>query len=159
MEELYAQLAEITAPVDPLWIIGGLIAFLFLIIVIVAVNREQKRNKARKNAPVLQVSNLQVAPLGRDASFKISNAGEVAFIDHLQFKNRYDIQIKNWLKGQQLDHNKSIRLMLESTQKARISKDLVLEIDYRDRLGNQYRQAFPLGENGLVKNPKLLRYA
>ncbi|MFK7935877.1 MAG: hypothetical protein AB8G22_20355 [Saprospiraceae bacterium] len=158
MEELYAQLAEITAPIDPLWIIGGIVALLLLIILVITINRSQKRAKARENAPALQVSNWQIAPLGRDASFKIINQGEVAFIDHLQFKNHYDIQIKNWLKGQQLDNAKSTRLLLESKPQTRIAKDLTLEIDYRDRLGNQYRQSFPLAENAVVKNPKLLRY-
>jgi len=159
MEELYAQLAEITTPIDPLWIAGGILVILLLVIITVAINRGSKRKQARENAPVLQISNWQIAPLGRDASFKIFNQGKVAFIDHLQFKNRYDIQIKNWLKGQQLDHGKSTRLLLESKPQTRIDKNLILEIDYRDQLGNQYRQSFSMVENSVVKNPKLLRYA
>jgi len=153
------QLTELTAPIDPLWILAGILVILFIIILVIAINRGQQRSRARENAPLLQVSNLQIAPLGRDASFKISNQGEVAFIDNLQFKNRYDIQFKNWLRGQQLDKNKSTRLLLESKQKTRIEQDLILEIEYRDRLGNQYRQTIPLAENGVVKNPKLLKYA
>lgn len=159
MEELYTQLAAATAPVDPLWIIGGIVGIFTLVIAVFAINRNQKRSRARASAPLLTVGNWQVAPLGRDASFKITNAGEVAFIDQLRFKNRYDIQIKNWLTGQQLDNNKSTRLLLESNQHTRLGNDLILEIEYRDRLGNRYRQVCPLGSNKGSKNPKLLRYA
>lgn len=159
MTQLYEQLAELTAPIDPWWIIGGMTLLLFLIIVITIINRSQKKSKARKNAPLFQISGFQVAPLGRDASCKITNQGEVAVIEKLHFKNRYDIQVKNWARGQQLDKNKSTRLMLETQKQTRISDDLILEIEYQDRLGNLYRQSFPMTQNAVIKNPKLLRYA
>lgn len=159
MTELYNQLEALTAPVNPLYILLP-VGFLFFIIFLVFIAKSNKRKSiARRNAPDLVIDAFQVSPLGRDASLRIKNHGEVATITHLQLKGRHDLKIKNWVAGQQLEKLKANRMFLEAQGINRIDENFMLEVDYTDRLGNQYRQVLPISKTVVVKNPKLLRYS
>ncbi len=134
-------------------IIGGVFLVLILIPIIASSNRKRR---LRKFAPQLAVESFQISPLGRDAFFKIRNTGELATLVSLFIRGRRDIVFKNAFVGHELHKDKSYSILMEAAAKDRIETNFTIELNYLDRVGNVYKQAFDLN-NKTAKQPKLVK--
>ena len=150
-----ANLRSLLEQLEPIhWAaIGGFFLLLLIIRIIRGISR---RNKLRKIAPNLNLHAFQVAPLGRDAYFKVGNNGEQATLSELNIKGRSDISIKNAVAGHQLEKDKVYGILLEAESTTKINTNFTIELTYMDRNGNVYRQLF-LPNQQLTKSPKLVK--
>lgn len=140
------------------WIASlGLVVILMLAASLAASKRRRKK-QARQVAPNLVLEAFQVAPLGRDAYFKILNAGQIATLHTLNVKGRNDLLVKNIVAGHEIMPGESYRILLETQGNQKLSPAFSIEISYMDQLGNIYRQAFLLKEQ-VAKQPKLVKLA
>ena len=155
--EIYFEKARVYAEqlTPEQWaIIGGV---LLLLMLISRLRRRARRRKARKLiAPNLIFHTFQIAPLGRDAFFKIRNIGQVATITGASIKGRHDILIKSAIAGHQLDKEKICSILLETSSQNKIEKNFTVELTFFDQKGNTYKQDFPLNLNA-AKQAKLVK--
>lgn len=137
------------------WAIIGGVALLLLVVLPLA-SRSQRKSRLRKFAPVIGLESFQISPLGRDAFFKIRNNGEQAILTSLFIRGRRDIVFKNSFVGHELQRDKSYSILMEATAKDKIEENFTIELNYLDKAGNVYKQAFEL-PNKTAKTPKLLK--
>lgn len=135
-------------------IIGG--AALFLFVLLPLYLRFRRRRRLRKFAPQIQLESFQISPLGRDAFFKIKNNGEQATLISLFIRGRRDIVFKNSFVGHELHRDKSYSILMEATAKDKISENFMIELNYLDRIGNVYKQAFDLNAKN-ARQAKLVK--
>ena len=138
------------------WPAGG--GVLLVLILVWSLRNRGKKKQARAVAPRLVLHAFQLSPLGRDAFFKIRNAGEEATVSDLRIKGRQDIVIKNSFAGHRIEREKVYGLLLEATGRDKIGKDFIVELVYLDQLGNVYKQSFPVSRR-TARQAKILRYA
>lgn len=131
---------------------GGVLAFL---LVVRGVKRA-RRKKIQHLQPQLVLHAFQIAPLGRDAFFKIRNMGEQAVLSTLQVKGRNDIIVKSDFAGHQIDKDKVYGILLEAGSNQRIQNDFTIEITYIDQARSVYKQVFDLRQQ-VALQPKLVR--
>ncbi len=118
---------------------------LFALILFLSSNAKQrKEQKLLLKAPKLLLKDFQVAPLGKDAFFKIRNEGEAATISQLDIIGRADLMVKNDYAGHQIDRDKEYRIFLESAGHQKIEKDFSIEITFAGPNGHIYKQIVPL---------------
>ncbi|MFK8101820.1 MAG: hypothetical protein AB8G15_04830 [Saprospiraceae bacterium] len=137
--------------------IGGAI-----LILLIALNVKGNNKKAilKKHAPNFVFEAFQLAPLGRDAYFKIKNIGEPAFVNFVGIKQRDDIKITNAnTTNFEVTTDKIYGIFCEIQGNQKIKADFEVEIDFKDRLGNQYRQVFAVDEALNKGKVKLINYA
>jgi hypothetical protein len=136
---------------DPLLlgIVGGL-SSLLLILLLVRVSRRV----ALRRAPRLELSSFQLSPLGRDASLKVRNLGEVVTLTQLLIYGREDVAVKNTVAGHTLPTGGSYRILLESSGEARLAADFEVEFIYATAGRKAYRQRFRLNPVEEVKLKK-----
>ena len=127
----------------PHFVAIGLLLFA-LILFLSAKTKKQKHQKLLAHAPKLSLKDFQVAPLGKDAFFKIKNEGEQATISQLDIIGRADLMVKNDYAGHQIEKDKEYRIFLESAGHQKIEKDFSLEITFVDPQGHIYKQLVPL---------------
>jgi hypothetical protein len=140
------------------WIAGiGLLVILILMFSLGASKRRRKK-RARQLAPQLVLDAFHLAPLGRDAYFKILNTGQTAILHSLEVKGRNDVAIKNSVAGHQIVPGESYRVLLETQGAQKLTPAFSIEIGYMDQIGNVYRQAFSMKEQ-VAKTPKLVKLA
>lgn len=133
--------------------IGGTIA---LAMIIPTIGRSRKR-KARRHAPQLALHTFQVAPLGRDAFFKIRNSGHPAVLSGISIRGRQSLVVKNAVAGHQIETDKEYGILIESAGQEKITPDFAIELTYMDSQRNVYRQVFQPDRQG-AKPPKLVKY-
>lgn len=128
--------------------------FIFLIV------RFVKKSKAKKIAPVLEVQNLLVAPLGKGVQIKLQNQGERAIITELKVIDRQNIEITKGYTNYEIDNSKVYSIFCEANGQARADSGFDLEIKYTDQTGNQYKQRFHIEKDkNRTDKPKLTNYA
>lgn len=140
-------------PVE-LAIIGGVAVI--LLIVLPLAGRGRRKGRLRKFAPIITLESFQISPLGRDAFFKIKNTGEPATLTSLFIRGRRDIIFKNAFVGHELDRNKSYSILMEVVGNQKIEENFTIELNYLDKAGNVYKQAFELSSK-TAKTPKLVK--
>lgn len=131
-------------------------AFLLLFVVLPLAARAQRRRRLRKFAPHIILESFQISPLGRDAFFKIRNGGEQATLISLFIRGRRDIVFKNSFVGHELQRDKSYSVLMEATAKDKIAENFSIELNYLDKMGNVYKQAFDLHAK-TARQPKLVK--
>lgn len=159
IEEWWPQIETFIEELTPLqWgIIGGVFLLLVILRLIFGGSGKRKRKRQRLEiAPQLMLHAFQIAPLGRDAFFKVKNNGETATISTLSIKGRKDIAVKNAYAGHQIEKEKVYGILLETTSMEKIKKNFTIELNYMDQAGNVYRQDFPLDQPSAQK-PKLVK--
>jgi hypothetical protein len=127
----------------PHFVAIGLLLFV-LILFFASKSKERQEKKLLAQAPRLRLKDFQVAPLGKDAFFKIRNAGETATISQLDIIGRADLMVKNDYAGHQIEKNKEYRIFLESAGHQKIDKDFSIEITFSDPQGHIYKQLVPV---------------
>ncbi len=127
-----------------------------LLIGLPLVARLRRRQRLRRYAPILVLESFQISPLGRDAFFKIKNNGELATLISLFIRGRRDIVFKNSFVGHELHRDKTYSILMEATTKDKIEDNFTIELNYIDRIGNVYKQAFELNAR-TAKTPKLVK--
>lgn len=135
-------------------IIGGVLVFLLVILPL--ASRARRRSRLRKFAPLIALESFQISPLGRDAFFKIRNNGEQATLVSLFVRGRRDIVFKNSFVGHELQRDKSYSVLMEATAKDKIEENFSIELNYLDKVGNVYKQAFDLSAKS-AKQPRLVK--
>ena len=135
------------------WVIG--IGVLLILIVLLTV-RGSRRSRNKHLAPQFALHAFQIAPLGRDAFFKIRNNGEMATLTTMLIKGRNDLLIKSDYAGHQIEKDKVYGILLETTSKDRIQNDFSIELMYIDQDRNVYRQVFDLRQQAALP-PKMVR--
>lgn len=143
-EEILARVQAYVQEISPeQWaIIGG--GFLLLLLLNSFRRRMKRRRAARKVAPKFSLHAFQIAPLGKDAFFKIRNNGELATLTNISVKGRNDIVVRNAVGGHLIEKNKVYSILLECNSSDKIKNNFTLRLDYFDQKGNVYRQDFPL---------------
>jgi len=141
LQSYWEQVRAWAATVAPVYWAIGVTVLVLLILWRIAVVQSKKRKRARL-APKLMIEGFQIAPLGRDAFFKMRNTGEPVIFSDLQIKGRYDVTVKNALAGHELEKDKSYSLLLEATGQEKLSPNFSIEFTYLDRIGNVYVQRF-----------------
>lgn len=137
------------------WAMVG--AGLLVLIFLNGLRRSAKKRKAlKKIAPKLNLHAFQIAPLGRDAFFKLRNDGELATLTGIAIKGRNDILIKNQVVGHKVEKEKVYSILLEASSTTKIAENFTIELSYFDQTGNNYKQAFPLSQK-IAKQAKLQR--
>lgn len=136
---------------------GAIAGALVLVYIIyrIAVRRKHKK-RLRAVAPQLTLDAFQIAPLGRDAFFKIRNNGHSATLITLTLMGRNDIIIKSDYAGHQIDHGKVYGILLEAGASQRIQNDFSIEVSYIDTARNVYKQLFDLRQQ-VAFQPKLVK--
>lgn len=127
----------------PHFVAMGLLLFV-LILFFSSKSRLRKEKKLLAQAPRLLVKDFQVAPLGKDAFFKIKNEGEKAIISQLDIIGRADLMVKNDYAGHQIEKDKEYRIFLESSGHQKIEKDFSIEITFSGPSGHIYKQLVPV---------------
>ena len=153
-EEILEQLQPYIKILSPeQWaVVGGII---FILFVLSRMRRgAKKRKKLKKVAANLVYHAFQIAPLGRDAFFKIKNTGELATLTGITIKGRKDILVKNAVVGHQLEKDKVYSILLETGSAAKIVENFTIELSYFDQGGNNFKQSFPLNQR-TAKQAKL----
>lgn len=136
------------------WAIGGGAFFALLLIYI--FYRRSVAARYKQMAPQLTLHAFQIAPLGRDAFFKIRNNGEQATLTTMLIKGRNDLLIKSDYAGHQIDKEKVYGILLETTSKDRIQNDFSIELMFIDQHRNVYRQVFDMRQQAALP-AKLVR--
>ncbi len=121
----------------------GLLLFT-LILWLAGSNRRRMDRKLLAQAPKLLLEDFQIAPLGKDAVFKLKNRGELATISQLDIVGRGDLMIKNEFSGHQIAKDKEYRIFLESAGHQKIDKGFSIEITFHDQKGTVFKQTVPL---------------
>jgi hypothetical protein len=153
LNEWWPTIREAALAVDPIyWASGG--GLLLVLITVFSLRKKTHRKRLNAVAPRLQLQSFQVAPLGRDAFFKLRNGGEPATISSLTVTNRNDIKIKNSIAGHQLEKDREYSILLEAVGAQKIDRDLIFELTYVDQLGNVYQQSLQTG-NSTGAAPKI----
>ena len=155
LEQIKTKAADIYAML-PLWAWASIGGFLLLLIIIRMVSRASRKKKLKAISPKLLLHAYQVAPLGRDAFFKLRNIGEKATLTALNIHGRNDIKVKNIVAGHELEKEKVYSILLEATGQQKLDKNFSLELTFFDVKGNTYKQFFPLDQN-TAKQAKLIR--
>jgi len=160
MEKIISSIQEALEPFEEykIYVAGGGILFILLLIIIFSVKRSLRKKWIKKHAPELWIQSFQIAPLGRDAYLKIKNTGQLAELKDLRFLKRYDLKAKENYKDYPLEKDKIYGLFLEAAGKDRIEEDFGIELYFEDQIGNEYKQVFNVGDQ-LAKKPKLTKYA
>lgn len=127
-----------------------------LLIVLPLLGRLRRKQRLRKYAPMIVLEFFQISPLGRDAFFKIKNNGELATLTSVFIRGRRDIVFKNSFVGHELHRDKTYSILMEATAKDKIEENFTIELNYLDRIGNVYKQAFELTSK-TAKTPKLIK--
>lgn len=135
------------------WGIGGGAA---LVLILLWIWRGSGRSRNKQFAPQLALHAFQIAPLGRDAFFKIRNNGEMATLTTMLIKGRNDLLIKSDYAGHQIDKDKVYGILLETTSTARIQNDFSIELMFIDQQRSVYRQIFDMRQQAALP-PKLVR--
>ena len=149
------QIKEWIQQLTPLHgVIAGALLLLWIIIKIVRRNKHKRRLMAV--APRLTLDAFQIAPLGRDAFFKIRNSGHSATLITLTLMGRNDLIIKSDYAGHQIDSNKVYGILLEASSTQRIQNDFSIEDSYLDTAKNVYKQIFDLRQH-VAFQPKLIK--
>jgi hypothetical protein len=123
-------------------VLGGVL--LLLLIILPLSGRLRRKRRLRIYAPVIVLESFQISPLGRDAFFKIRNNGEIATLTSLFIRGRRDIVFKNSFVGHELHRDKSYSILMEATANQKIEENFSIELNYLDKVGNVYKQAFEL---------------
>lgn len=121
----------------------GLLLFAFVLFIL-SRTKKRKEQQLLAQAPKLLLKDFQVAPLGKDAFFKIRNEGETATISQLDIVGRADLMVKNDYAGHQIEKDKEYRIFLESAGHQKIEKDFSIEITFSDANGHIYKQTVPV---------------
>lgn len=129
----------------PHYVAIGLLLFV-LVLFLSSKTRQRQEKKLLAQAPKLLLKDFQVAPLGKDAFFKIRNEGETATISQLDIIGRADLMVKNDYAGHQIEKDREYRIFLESAGHQKIDQDFSIEITYVDPVGNIYKQLVPLDD-------------
>jgi len=139
-------------------ILGGGLIFCIILLAVFSVRRTKKR-RAKRLAPNMSLQNLLVAPLGKGVQIKIINSGEQATVTDIEIKGRTNVNITQGFKEYEVQKNKFYNVFCEADE-GRADTGFDMEIEYRDQIGNQYRQRFHIEKDKTaVDNPKLVRYA
>ena len=154
-EELLAKAQELYQSL-PWWAWAAIGGVLLLLIIIVRVRKASRKKRLKEIAPSLSLHAFQIAPLARDAFFKVRNTGEIATLTALNIKGRKDILIKNAVAGHQIEKDKVYSILLEAGATEKIRKNFQIELVYIDSGGNAYKQLFQLDQS-LAKTPKLVK--
>ncbi len=153
LNEWWPSIREAVLAVDPVyWVSGG--GLLVVLVAVLSLRGRKHRKQLNAAAPKLHLQSFQIAPLGRDAFFKLRNGGEPATISSLTVTNRNDIKIKNSIAGHQLEKDREYSILLEAVGAQKIDRDLIFELTYVDQLGNVYQQSLQAG-NTTVAAPKI----
>ncbi len=123
----------------------GLLLLTF-ILWLIGLGRRRVERKLLAQAPKLLLEDFQIAPLGKDAIFKLKNKGEPATISQLDIVGRGDLMIKNDFAGHRIGKDKEYRIFLESSGHQKIEKDFSIEIIFLDPSGNVFKQTVPLSD-------------
>ncbi len=123
----------------------GLLLFIFILFIHGQI-KYRKERKLLAQAPRLLLKDFQVAPLGKDAFFKMKNEGELATISQLDIIGRADVMVKNDYAGHQLAKDKEYRIFLESAGHQKIDNNFSIEVTFVDSKGNIYKQTIPIAE-------------
>lgn len=142
------------------WIVIGATLFVLLLLRIILRRRKKGRKPVAPqavlpSAPVFELKAFQVAPLGKDAYFRITNAGEKATLSNLQVKGRSDIVIKNVVAGHQVSKGGEYGVLLEINSRDKIRPDFWLTLSYSDEQGNTFQQDFNL-QHSEAQKPRLV---
>lgn len=131
---------------DPVYLIGGGVVLLVLLILpFIGRGKRRKKKQAARIAPKLVEVQFQIAPLGRDALFKLQNVGDKAVLSNIKIKGRKDLINKNNVAGYELERNKSCKVFLETTANQKIQSNFSIELTFMDQIGNVYIQQFRPG--------------
>jgi len=156
LNEWWPSIREAVLAVDPVyWVSGG--GLLMVLVAVLSLRGRKHRKQLNAAAPKLHLQSFQIAPLGRDAFFKLRNGGEPATISNLYVKNRNDIKVKNSISGHQLEKDREYSILLEAEGAQKINRELIFELTYLDRLGNVYKQSFQADNQNTAAAPKLKR--
>jgi hypothetical protein len=136
--------------VDPLYLAAGGGGLLLLAAIGVAI-RINRSGAPRTGGPRIQIASFQLAPLGRDAFLKLSNAGEPATLSTARILGRNDVLIKNTVAGQQIPSGGSYSLLLEATGNQRLQANFLVVLVYVDDQRRAYEQTFTLNPPGTQK--------
>lgn len=123
----------------PHFVAIGLLLFT-LILFFASKSKQRQEQKLLAQAPRLLLKDFQVAPLGKDAFFKIRNEGETATISQLDIIGRADLMVKNDYAGHQVEKDKEYRIFLESAGHQKIDRNFSIEITFSDSKGYIYKQ-------------------
>lgn len=156
--EWWSVVLSAVLAVEPVYWASGGGVFLLTLLVMGSRRRQRRRQRRTLEAPNLQFQSFQVAPLGRDAYFKLHNLGQPAVLHSLVVKNRPDIVVKNSIAGHELGRSNDYSILLEAAGAERIASGIAIELTFADRKGNVYRQTFRTGDRTDAR-PKLLRTA
>jgi hypothetical protein len=140
-ENIRSSLQPYLSALEPVHYAMAALGVLVLTGLVVAV-RMNRRAKQRRIPPKLNVQSFQIAPLGRDAYFKISNGGPPATISSLRILGHSDIIAKNEVAGHIVEPGKDYSILLETLAAGKIDNNLEIELTFLDANGNAYRQAF-----------------
>ncbi len=158
-EQLLSTAEEFIQHMGPLeWVAAGGAFLALLILLSFSGGKRSKKRKALQVAPQLSLQAFQVSPLGRDAYFKVHNAGQPARLSSLMVKGRKDILVKNAIGGHEISTGESYRILLETSGQQKLDNNFRIELTYMDLLGNVYEQSFALQQQA-AKQPRLVRFA
>ena len=159
LSEYFDMYMEKMQDLDPLYLGGTtLVVMLVLGIIISAINRSNKKSRAKKIAPVLILKQIQIAPLGKGAQVKIENVGEVANIKGVNVVDRKDITITQAYQNYILERSKVYQIFCEVVGKGRTDTGFNILVEYFDSRGNAYKQTFFVSRDSkAAEKPKLVK--
>ena len=139
------EFAKNMTPEQWAMVAGGFVVLLILRWIIKLSKRSKKTVSKPKNmtiSPVIKLHTLQIAPLGRDAFLKIENTGELATLTKLEIIGRDNIHVRNALAGHKLNKGKIYSVLLETTDKNKITDGFEVKISYLNTGGQVFTQSF-----------------
>lgn len=140
----------------------AIIAVLLVLFFAVGIRTNNKKSKLKKYAPEFIFEAFQIAPLGRDAYFKVKNIGHPAYVNFVGIKNNPEVKITNAnTTNFEVATNKVYGVFCEIQGNQKIKANFEIELDFKDHLGNQYRQTFAV-DQALQKGKrkaKVVKYA
>ena len=138
----------------------AIVAVLLVLVFALGIRSSSKKSSLKKHAPHFVYEAFQIAPLGRDAYFKVKNIGHPAYINFAGIKNRADIKISNAnTTNFEVASNKTYGIFCEIQGNQKIKADFEIELEFKDKVGNQYRQIFAVDKSLNKGKVKLLKYA
>lgn len=150
LQELFDKWYPVIAPYIALltpqqWAMagGGLVVLIVLWRLLRRMSRGKKQGVGSHTAAQafnsnvnLQVQHVQIAPLGRDAFFKLRNDGDPIILSALSAPNRPDIVIKKAVSGRRLERGDAYAVLLETSAEQRIQPGMMMELTYVDLAGS-----------------------
>lgn len=155
-----AKWLEILQNLDPLYYVAMGATLILLIVLLTFWNiRAGKKRRARAVAPVFQFQNLLIAPLAKGVQIKLINTGHLANVVGIKIKKRQDLQITQGFTSFEVGTNKLYHVFCEAEGRSRADNGFDLVLDYKDQIGNLYRQLIHIQKDkNYVEDTKLIRY-